>query len=253
MNCRLGLAAVALACCLRPAPSAAQSPVTFTRDVAPVLFTRCAHCHRPGQNASFSLLSYEDVRPRGVRIAEVVASRMMPPWKPVAAYGEFHGERRLSDDEIAIVQGWVRGGMLRGAPADMPPVPQWPEGWQLGEPDLVVSMPEPYVLPAQSRDVFRTFVLSIPAAASAFVKAVEFRPGNPRVVHHANIKIDRTRLSRRRDEDEAGPGYEGGGSREARFPDGVFLGWTPGQSPRVLPADMSWRLEPASDWSSSST
>ena len=137
--------------------------------------------------------------------------------------------------------------MLRGDTADLPPAPRWVDGWQLGTPDLVVTMPQPYVLPAQTRDVFRTFVVPIPVKSASYVRAVEFRPGNHSVVHHANIKIDRTRLSRRRDEDEAGAGYEGGGSREAKFPDGLFLGWTPGQSPRESPDGMSWHLEPQSD------
>src|SRR5918992_1042978 len=153
MNRWLSTAGIVLAGCLGPANAVAQSPVTFTRDVARVLLTRCASCHRPGQSAPFSLLTYEDARPRGRRIAEVVASRVMPPWKPVTGYGEFHGERRLSDGEIAVFQRWVRDGMLKGEAADMPPVPQWLEGWQLGKPDLVVSMPEPYVVPARSRDV----------------------------------------------------------------------------------------------------
>ena len=153
----------------------------------------------------------------------------------------------MTDAEIAVIEKWVAQGMMRGSPADLPPLPIFSEGWQLGTPDVVVQMPEAYVLPAQRRDVFRTFVIPIPLTTAAYVRAVEFLPGNPRVVHHANIKVDRTRLSRRRDDDEPGAGYEGGGSREARFPDGMFLGWTPGQSPRLSPEGMSWRLEPQSD------
>ena len=153
----------------------------------------------------------------------------------------------MADAEIAVIEKWVAQGMMRGSPADLPPLPIFSEGWQLGTPDVVVQMPEAYVLPAQRRDVFRTFVIPIPVTTAAYVRAVEFLPGNPRVVHHANIKVDRTRLSRRRDDDEPGAGYEGGGSREARFPDGMFLGWTPGQSPRLSPEGMSWHLEPQSD------
>ncbi|MEO5741422.1 MAG: tetratricopeptide repeat protein [Vicinamibacterales bacterium] len=171
----------------------------------------------------------------------------MPPWKPEPEHGRFEGDRRMTDGEIAAIQEWAAQGMMRGDPADLPPAPNSPDGWQIGIPDVVVQMIEPYMLPAQRRDVFRTFVIPIPVNAPAYVRAVEFRPGNAKVVHHANIKVDRTRLSRRRDDDEPGAGYEGGGSREARFPDGMFLGWTPGQSPRVSPDGMSWRLEPQSD------
>jgi len=247
MNRTLSVAGLVVMLCLGANAAAAQQRLTFARDVAPTLFKHCAGCHRAGQAAPFSLLTYEDVRPRATRIAEVTRSRAMPPWKPEPGHGHFQGERRMTDAEIAVIQGWVAQGMTRGSPEDLPPLPSFSDAWQLGTPDVVVQMPEAYVLPARHNDVFRTFVIPIPLDAPAYVRAVEFRSGNARVVHHANIKVDRTRLSRRRDADEPGPGYEGGGSREAEFPDGMFLGWTPGQSPRVSPEGMSWRLEPQSD------
>ena len=247
MNIRLRSAVLLVGTFLSGAPALAQEPPTFTRDVAPLLFQRCAPCHRPGQAAPFSLLTYEDVRPRARRIADVVEQRTMPPWKPEPGHGRFKWDRRMADAEVELISEWVDQGMLRGNPADMPSPPVFADGWQLGPPDVVVQMDEPYILPAQRRDVFRTFVVPITLKAPALIRAVEFRPGNAKVVHHANIKIDRTRLSRRYDDDEAGPGYEGGGSREAKFPDGIFLGWTPGQSPRLSPEGMSWRLEPQSD------
>jgi tetratricopeptide (TPR) repeat protein len=236
-----------VAACLWALDAHAQERSTFTRDVAPIVLEHCSGCHRPGQSAPFSLLTYEDVRPRATRIVQVVQSRAMPPWKPEPGHGRFQGERRMADADIAAFERWAAHGMLRGDPADVPPQAAWPDAWQLGTPDVVVQMPDAYVLPAQRRDVFRTFVIPIGLKAPVYVRAVEFLPGNPRAVHHANIKIDRTRLSRRRDDAEPGAGYEGGGSREARFPDGMFLGWTPGQSPRASPEGMSWRLEPDSD------
>ncbi len=247
MNTPLRISLAIVAICLRVTPGLAQERLTFTRDVAPIVFERCATCHQPGQTAPFSLLTYEDVRPRGRRIAEVVRRRAMPPWQPEPDHGSFQRDRRMADADIAVIEKWVAQGMARGSSADLPPLPVFSEGWQLGTPDVVVQMPEAYVLPAQRRDVFRTFVIPIPVTTAAYVRAVEFLPGNTRVVHHANIKVDRTRLSRRRDDDEPGAGYEGGGSREARFPDGMFLGWTPGQSPSVFPEGMSWHLEPQSD------
>ena len=247
MNFGIRFAIVAIAAVLSTPPASAQERVTFSKHVAPLVLAHCAPCHRPGRMAPFSLLTYEDVRPRAKQIAEVTSTRTMPPWKPAESHGQFQGDRRLSEAQIAIFQQWVAHGMLRGDATDLPPIPQWVDGWQLGTPDLVVTMPQAYVLPAQSRDVFRTFVIPIPVKSASYVRAVEFRPGNHSVVHHANIKIDPTRLSRRRDEDEPGAGYEGGGSREARFPDGLFLGWTPGQSPRESPDGMSWHLEPHTD------
>jgi cytochrome c-type biogenesis protein CcmH/NrfG len=171
----------------------------------------------------------------------------MPPWKPEPEHGEFEGVRRLSDAQIALVERWVDQGSRQGDPDGLLPVPTWSAGWQLGEPDLIVTMPEPYVLKADGADVFRTFVVPIPLTTRRYVRAMEFHPGSFASVHHANIKVDRTNLSRQWDEGEPGPGYDGGGSREARFPDGQFLGWTPGQSPRVAPRSMTWHIDPGSD------
>jgi mono/diheme cytochrome c family protein len=240
------IAGVALANQSVPQQSA-PSIATFNKDLAPVLWQNCAPCHRQGQTGPFNLITYEDVRPRAREILRAVESRHMPPWKPEPGHGDFVGVRRLSDEQIALIRRWVEEGSRQGDSNDLPPAPAWTAGWQLGPPDLVVAMPEAYRLPATGRDVFRTFVVPIPLASRRYVRAMEFNPGNFKAVHHANIKIDQTRLSREWDEAEPGPGYEGGGSREARFPDGHFLGWTPGQSPRVSPAGMAWRLEPGSD------
>jgi tetratricopeptide (TPR) repeat protein/mono/diheme cytochrome c family protein len=247
MNKPIHFAVAVVAICASATRASGQERRTFSRDIAPVLFKHCVSCHRPGQTAPFSLQTFEDVRPRAARIADVIRARVMPPWKPDPGHGRFQDQRQLTDAEIAAIQEWVEQGMTRGNASDLPPAPEFSDAWQLGTPDVIVEMPEPYVLPAQRNDVFRSFVIPIPLSAPAYVRAVEFRPGNAKVVHHANIKVDRTRLSRRRDDDEAGPGYEGGGSREAKFPDGMFLGWTPGQSPRTSPNGMSWHLEPHSD------
>ena len=125
--------------------------------------------------------------------------------------------------------------------------PTWAEGWQLGKPDLVITLPAPYRLPSDGIDVSRVFVLPVPTTSRRYVKGLEFRPGNPRVVHHANIRIDPTRASRQLDERDPDPGYDGIILRSAVFPDGYFLGWTPGQVSPLLPKGMAWVLEPGSD------
>src|SRR5687767_13086119 len=155
MHTRVRIAIVAA--CLSASPAYAQ-PLTFARDVAPILRTHCANCHRPGQIAPFSLLTYEDVRPRAKQIADVTRSRSMPPWKPEPGHGRFIGERRMSEAEIATIQSWVAHGMTRGNPQDLPPPPASSPVWRFGTPDVVVRMAEPYMLPAARRDVFRTFV-----------------------------------------------------------------------------------------------
>jgi len=121
-------------------PPALTFPLTFTKDVAPIIFPNCSSCHRPGQGAPFSLLSYQDVKVRARLIANVTESRVMPPWQPEPGYGMFSNERRLSDDQIDVIQQWVSAGAIEGDPADLavaPPATR-PGGWQLGKPDLVV-------------------------------------------------------------------------------------------------------------------
>lgn len=231
-------------------PSAARrqaDPLTFTRDIAPILFERCATCHRPGGVAPFSVLTYEDVGPRAGQLVTATASRSMPPWKPEPGYGEFAGARRLTDGEIARIQRWAEEGVLEGDPSDLPPLPTWPDGWQLGEPDLVVTMPEPYALPADGADIYRNFSMPIPVTEPRYVRGIEFRPGSAGVVHHARIMIDRTGTSRRLEEQDQNPGYDGMLLDNAEFPDGHFLGWAAGKMPSLGPEDLSWSLEPGTD------
>ena len=239
-------AGIALAAILAASRASAQTHVTFTRDVAPILFEHCAECHRPGEIGPFSLLTYEDARPRAAAIARTTHDRSMPPWKPESGYGEFVDARRLDDKQIDLIQRWVRAGAPRGDPADEPPAPSFPVGWRLGEPDLIIRMAEPYTLAAGGRDVLRNFVLPIPVSNTRYVRGIEFRPGNNRVVHHANMRIDRTGVSRRLDAADREPGFDGF-ITTANFPDGHFLGWTPGQLPPLAPDDLAWRLDPGSD------
>lgn len=231
------------------APHAGQEPsatVTFNEHVAPILFRHCAGCHRPGESGPFSLLTYEDASKRAGLIAAVTASRYMPPWLPAAGGPPFLGERRLSDRQIALLAQWAAEGAPEGAQIQPPPAPAFTRGWQLGEPDLVVEMPEPYALTPEGTDVFRNFAIPIPVTSTRWVKAVELRPGNPKVVHHGVIQIDGSRASRRRDEQDPGPGFGGMDLGAAENPGGQLLGWTPGKVPVDDPR-MAWRLDPGTD------
>ncbi len=257
VRARAAFAVTLLACGTAPAGvhaagpgTAAREPApTFADDVAPLVFRHCAPCHRPGEAGPFPLLTYEDARRRARQIAEVTSSRFMPPWKPEPGFGgPFIGSRRLSDDEVAVFRRWAESGAPAGDPSRMTPPPERPEGWRLGAPDVIVTMPEPYTVPAGGPDTFRNFVLPVPLERPAFVAGVEFRPGNARVAHHANLRLDRTRSSRRLDEQDPAPGYEGPISPRAHYPDGHFLGWTPGQLPPLAEPGMAWRLEPGSDF-----
>jgi tetratricopeptide (TPR) repeat protein len=229
-------------------PSLAPAqPLTFTKDIAPVVWTRCATCHRPGEIGPFSLITYEDVKRHATQIAAVTARRLMPPWKPVPGKGDFQNERRLSEGELQTLQRWIAAGAPEGDASALPAPPNWTDGWQLGTPDLVVHMAEEFTVPADGGDVFRTFVLPIPGSAPRYVRAIEFHPGNARVVHHANLGVDRTRSSRQLDARDPEPGYAGSMERDARYPEGQLLGWTPGQAPHPAPDGTQWRLEPGSD------
>jgi tetratricopeptide (TPR) repeat protein len=148
---------------------------------------------------------------------------------------------------MTLIQRWNAEGREQGDPRELPPPPHWESGWDLGQPDVVLTLPAAYVLKSDGPDVFRTFVVSVPIAGPRYVRALEFDPGNARAIHHANLKVDATRSSRSLDEQEPGPGYEGAGALGAKFPDGYFLGWTPGQSPLIAPKDLSWRLDAPSD------
>jgi len=222
---------------------AADRPVTFARDVAPILFAHCAPCHRPDGDAPFSLLTYDAVRRRAGVIARAARDRYMPPWKPQA--GDFLGERRLTDAQIATLERWAATGAAEGRAGDLPPAPRAASGWRAGEPDLVVTLP-PYVVRADGPDQFRNFVVGVPIDRARLVRGLEFRPRS-RAVHHANIRIDPTPASRRLDEADPEPGYEGTILRSADYPDGHFLGWTPGQAPPPAADDMAWKIEAGSD------
>ncbi|HKB11872.1 MAG TPA: tetratricopeptide repeat protein [Vicinamibacterales bacterium] len=221
--------------------------VTFTSDVAPILFDHCAQCHRPGGSAPFSLITYAAAKQHATQIAAATRRRVMPPWKSEPGYGEFIGHRPLTDRQIDLLRRWADEGTREGDRADLPPAPRWTDGWQLGSPDLVVTLAQPYVLAADGADVSRVFVLPVPIDAVRYVKGVEFQPGNPAVVHHANIRIDRTPASRALDEQDPDPGYEGVMAHSAVYPDGHFLGWTPGQIAPLLPKGLAWRLAPRTD------
>ncbi len=242
------ISAAALACRgVTDGQSVAAGPATYAHDVAPIVFQHCVSCHRPGESAPFPLLTYEDVKRRARLVAEVTERRTMPPWLPVANLPAFAGERRLSDREIAVVRQWYEQGALEGDPADLPSKPTFTDGWQLGQPDLVVTLSSPYQLAAGGSEVWRNFVMPVSVSSPRFVQAVELRPGSSRYVHHAIMGVDDTRSSARRDARDAEPGFEGMELGDALPPDGHLLGWTPGMTPVPAVDGSAWRVQPGDD------
>ncbi|MHB8520559.1 MAG: tetratricopeptide repeat protein [Limisphaerales bacterium] len=194
------------------------------------------------------MLTYEQVKKRARQVAEVTARCYMPPWPPEPGYGEFADSRRLTANELGMIQQWVAEGAEEGNPSELPSPPTWTAGWQLGTPDLIVTMPEAYTLPAEGKDVYRNFVFPIPVSSTRYVQAVEFRPGNARVVHHAFIDVDETRQSLRLAQKQTPPGFDGMELPEsAIMPAGQFLGWQPGKAVYRVSDGLAWTLKPATD------
>jgi len=224
-------------------PASAGAP-TFAADIAPIIYSSCTPCHRDGETTPFSLLGYEDVRKRRKQILRVVEDRIMPPWLP--SHGDFLDDRRLEPEQIALLRRWVEADAPRGDVAAEPRLPDFPSGWQLREPDLVLSPANDVVVPASGPDEFRNLVIPVETDRVRYVAAVEIRPGNPSV-HHAVLAVDATTGARRLDELDPRPGFAGMSAGAAEPPDGQFLGWTPGKRVHEAEPGMGWRLIPGTD------
>jgi tetratricopeptide (TPR) repeat protein/mono/diheme cytochrome c family protein len=224
--------------------------VTFAVDVAPIVYQNCVACHRPGGAGPFELLTYDDARRNATRIARAVTTRTMPPWLPEPHHGEFVGERRLADREIELIRRWADSGAAEGDPARLPRPPTFPaEGeWALGKPDLIVRSPAPYTLAADGPDLYRNFVFPTDLNTRRYVRAVELRSGNARVVHHANLFVDTSGTARRRSDRAGGAGYDAmDPGDDVTRPEGSDLNWRPGRAPLIVNAESSWALPPGAD------
>ena len=230
-----------------PAPAFAGDAPTYHQHIAPILREYCAGCHRPGGPGPFALLTYDDARKHAHEIAAVTLLRYMPPWLPEPGFGEFQDERRLTDAQIQNIQAWVLSGTPEGSGASKSPA--FPSGWQLGEPDLVITAGKPISAAADGPDVFWNFVLAPNLRETRYVEAIEIRPGNARSVHHANLLIDRSRSGRYREKvsGEGFPGMDVTLESDTFDPDSHFLFWKPGGTPWREPAGMAWRLDPGND------
>jgi peroxiredoxin len=223
--------------------------ITFTRHVAPILWNNCAKCHRPGAVGPFSLLTYRDAAKRADFIRDVVLSGQMPPWKPHPGAGVFRDAPRLSAVEKETLERWVETGRAEGDPGDLPPLPRFNDGWQLGTPDVVLTTPEPFKIGPSSKDTYWAFALPVNVGRDLVINGIEFRPGNRRVVHHSRIYLDTTGDARRRDLADPTPGFLGyiGPPGTAELPYPGLSGWTPGMTPRLAPDGVGRRVPDGSD------
>ena len=218
---------------------------TFNHDVAPILYKNCSNCHRPGEVAPFALLTYDDAAKRAKQIAAITEARVMPPWKATPGYGEFLDERRLSEQEIATIRDWATHGAPEGDLKDKPVPPTFATGWLAGQPDQVIEMKQAYAVPAEGADQFRCFVIPLNAAQDEYVNTVEFRAGNPKIVHHAILFLDSSGEARNK-EDAPGKGYDcvGGPGLDIT---GALGGWAPGATPATARPGIAATIKKGSD------
>ena len=232
--------------------SMGQSQKTYSADIAEIVYEKCSSCHRPGEIGPMSLTNYDEVKSWGSMIKYVTTNKIMPPWQTDPTYSTFLGENYLSEDEISTISEWVDSGMQQGDVNEEPEFPDFPEGSVLGEPDLILEMEEEWLHEGNNQDNYRYFVLPTNLVEDRIVKAVEFRPGNSKIVHHALLFEDLEGEAAAKDAATPEYGFDGFGS----FSDGgagdilsqkQFPGYVPGQKPIRFPDGVGQTLHAGAD------
>ena len=223
---------------------------TFHEDIAPIIYENCTSCHRVGEIGPMQFTTYDEVSSQGSFIEYVINSGIMPPWTPDHNYQEFLGERYLTEDEIALFSDWVAGGMQEGNPANNPGLPDFPDGSQIGEPDLVLEMTEPYMHTGDGTEQYQVFVLPTGLTEEKEVRAVEIRPGNSNIAHHGLVGYTSNQNSINQaialDASTEDPGYENFGSYGVIVEDDLFGGWAPGIEALSFPETIGKKMAPDS-------
>jgi mono/diheme cytochrome c family protein len=213
-----------LFCCLLAAgahtsgASDKQSAPTFSKEIAPIFYRNCINCHRQGEIAPMSLVTYKEVRPWAKAIREKVITREMPPWHPDPNIGHWANDRRMSQKEIDTVVAWIDSGAAEGNPKELPPAPKFPDGWQIGKPDVIFHMPEEFTVPAEGAVPYQHFRVPTNFKEDRYIHAMEARAGNLSVVHHIVIYVRE-------------PGYKR--PRKLDLGEGLLGALSPGQTPFV--------------------
>ncbi len=220
----------------------AKSTPNYSKDIAPIIYNKCTNCHRAGEIAPMPFTNFNEVKNYGQMIKFVTSSKFMPPWSPNSNYSNFLGERVLSQSEIDMIKDWVDGGMPQGNMEDEPNLPIFPEGSQLGKPDLVLKMSEKFLHKGNNQDQYQVFVLPVNLEENKKIKAIEFRPDNKKIVHHAILGIDTTSIALELDADDPRYGYEQFGGFGFEPLENTWAGWAPGSFARFYPADIGKNL-----------
>jgi mono/diheme cytochrome c family protein len=234
-------------CFLMPGPRPPSvKEVTYAEHVAKIVNEHCVQCHRPGETAPFSLEGYDNARKWARMIALVTGKRSMPPWGAVEGIGDFHGENRLTDTELATLAAWSEAGAPRGDAKKEPTPPTFKPGWELGEPDMIVQMPEPFKVSAEGKDEYWNFVIDPKLDKEVYVRAMDVKPGNRKIVHHVIAFIDEKGRAEKMvqgpkgDKKNAYLTFGGVGFS----PDGSVGGWAPGVRAKALPEGVAFVLKP---------
>lgn len=224
----------AIGCTIHQDSEADEGEVTYTEHIARILQDNCQSCHRPNQVAPFPITNYAEAKRWKTEIKEYTHARLMPPWKASPGFAHYKNDISLTQAEIDLIASWVDHGAPQGDPQLMPPAPRFHDTWAYGEPDLIIEMPEEYVVGPEGEDDYRHFVIPHEALQHRFVEALDVRPGNRNVVHHVIAYVDKTGKARELDAEDPGPGYTrfGGVGFKAAS---VIGGWAPGSLPIKTP------------------
>lgn len=223
-----------MGCSIHLPSSAGEGEVTYSSHIARILQDNCQNCHRDGQVAPFAIENYDDAVRWQSEIVAYTKSRLMPPWKAAPAVGHFSNDLSLSDEEIKLIENWAQQGTPKGNVADMPPTPKFNDDWAVGQPDLVIEMPEEYTVAPEGEDDYRHFIIPYEASEHRFIESVDVKPGNPGVVHHVIAYVDTSGKARELDAADPGPGYTRFGDVGFK-PASVLGGWAPGTRPFKTP------------------
>ncbi len=217
-----------------------SAEITFSKDVAPIIQKNCQACHRPGEVAPMSFMSYKEVRPWARSIREKILSREMPPWFADPQHGEFSNDCRLSKKDIDTIVAWIEGGAKEGNPKDMPPNPQYTEGWQIGKPDVVLPMTVDFNIPAEGTIPYKYFAVPTNFTEDRYVQMAEIRQGDRAHVHHVIVSVRYPSSGPLPEAGEISPAARrpaqssNGQQRSVEDSDGRLVGWAPGEAPLVL-------------------